>query len=203
MNFDLFKECVQAMADKKLFVEYQDWLKICFALVDMCKNKKLSFEQVKIIAEIIDDGQQKTAKLLNYIWKRNDSSRKRKVTAASIYYLFRQHGIEESKIRDAFGYSIFDEDFQGVTYKKVLDFPIEIFPKEIRDFGEALAESLKAPVDFFATSVIGAASVLIGKQYKLWTKTDASVFASVWIKCHREIRYRKIPDAKTCFEAHI
>lgn len=68
-----------------------------------------------------------------------------------------------------------------LTYKRVLDFPIDIFPKEIREFGEAVADSARAPIDFFGTSVIGTASTLIGHQYQIWPKTDKSLFASVWI----------------------
>jgi hypothetical protein len=183
INFDLFKECMQAMTEKGEFVDYKSWVKISFALVDMVKNQKLDYEQLKIIGEIIDDGQQKTFGLFKYILRRNDRSKKRKITTASIYYLFRQNGIEESKIKEAFGYSMFeDESFQGVTYKKVLDFPIEIFPNVVREFGEALAESVRAPIDYFATSVIGASSVLIGHQYQIWTKSDKSFLASVWVK---------------------
>lgn len=69
----------------------------------------------------------------------------------------------------------------NITYKQVLEFPINIFPKEVKEFGEAVAESVKAPLDFFGTAVLGTASTLIGKQYQIFTKTDKSILASKWI----------------------
>jgi hypothetical protein len=90
--------------------------------------------------------------------------------------------LEEFKQEGAQLFHLDDYRNPNITYKQILDFPIEIFPKEIREFGEATAESVKAPIDFFGTAMLGAASVFIGHQFQIWTKTDKSILCSLWIQ---------------------
>lgn len=92
-----------------------------------------------------------------------------------------QQALEE--LKEEMGAEIYHlEDFRNpnITYKEILEFPMEIFPKEIREFGEAVADSVRAPIDFFATAVLGTASTLIGKQYILYPKSDKAILASIW-----------------------
>lgn len=99
-------------------------------------------------------------------------------------YVMFENGISEEELQYFKEFSSEDPQHDpnpNITYKQILEFPMDIFPKEIREFGEAVAESVKAPIDFFATSVIGTASALIGQQYQIWTKSDKSIFASVWV----------------------
>lgn len=77
-------------------------------------------------------------------------------------------------------YQIEDYRNPDISYKQITDFPIDIFPKEIKEFGEKASESAKAPIDFFGAAMLATASVLIGKQYQIWTKSDKSFFASIW-----------------------
>lgn len=90
--------------------------------------------------------------------------------------------LEEFKKEGAQLFNLDDYRNPNITYKQILDFPIEIFPREIREFGEAVGESVKAPIDFFGTAVLGAASVLIGHQYQIWTKTDKAILCSIWVQ---------------------
>lgn len=94
---------------------------------------------------------------------------------------------EDEKTIEEFSQVVDDDDLNkytnpNITYKHILDFPMEIFPKEIRDFGQAVADSVKAPIDFFGSGVLAAASTLIGHQYQIWTKTDKPILCSQWFQ---------------------
>ena len=93
-----------------------------------------------------------------------------------------QDAVEQEFTEEAIAeiYKLDEYRNQNITYKQVLEFPMDIFPKEIKEFGEALADSVRAPIDFFATSVLGTASTLIGQQYMIYPKTDKGILASIW-----------------------
>ena len=107
INFERFKECMEKLNDKGLFSDYTDWINTIFSLIDMHQNKKITYDQLIEIGEIIDDGEKETSEKIEREVEQVGSKLKKR-TSKSIYYLCRQHGLE-NEIKEAFGFIAKDE----------------------------------------------------------------------------------------------
>jgi uncharacterized protein DUF3987 len=192
VDYELLKEVCHDIVRLNAHRDYDDWLyNLIFPLLNHHKKGFLTLEQLEELCTILDDGNEKWKEKIEHEMDKNPKKPK---TIYSFASYLDNYGLGE-KARKAFLIDD-DEDIKTISYKQVLDFPMEIFPKEIREYGEAVAESLKTPIDFFATGVLGAASVLIGKQYQLWTKTDFAVYASIWLNIIAKSGVGKTPSQK-------
>ncbi len=56
------------------------------------------------------------------------------------------------------------------TEKMILKFPIEVFPKDLQEIISSANNSLRFPIDYFASSILFTASVSIGNRLKIKVK---------------------------------